>query len=409
VPVGFALLAGRNRGELSDPVRVTPIHDRVAHAPMEDVGQWKRPWYFPRDGEDQHAAVARECRAVRTGVGMMDASTLGKILLQGPDVGVLLDRVYTNLFSTLKVGKVRYGVMCGPDGMVLDDGTTARLAEEEWLMSTTTGNAAAVFDTLEEWLQTEWPDLDVTLTSVTDQWAVVAVAGPRSRDVLAALAPSLDCSVEGFGFMDVREATVAGLPARIMRISFSGELAYEVSVPGWYGAALWDAIAAAGEPFGITPYGTETMHVLRAEKGFPIVGQDTDGTVTPHDLGMSWVVSRKKDDFIGKRSLARDDAQRPDRRHLVGLVPLDGATPLVEGAQLVAHGADLGAVPVPMAGHVTSAYRSGHDGRPFALALLDGGRDRVGEVLDAVDARAPVPVRVTGPVSYDEEGARRDG
>jgi sarcosine oxidase subunit alpha len=409
VPLSFGLLASRNRGELSDPVRLSQLHDRFAHAPMENVGQWKRPWYFPAPEESLDEAVVREVRAVRTGVGMMDASTLGKILLQGADVGVLLDRVYTNLFSTLKVGKVRYGVMCGPDGMVIDDGTTARLSETEWLMSTTTGNAAAVLDLLEEWHQTEWPELDLTMTSVTDQWSVVAVAGPSSRDVVAALAPELDCSAEAFSFMDWRTAVVAGIPARVMRISFSGELAFEINVPSWWGAALWDAVAQAGASYGITPYGTETMHVLRAEKGFPIVGQDTDGTVTPYDLGMGWAVSKKKVDFIGKRSLARDDAHRPDRRQLVGLVPVDGTSRIVEGAQLVAAGADLTAFPVPMAGHVTSAYPAGHDGLPFALALLDGGRDRVGEVLDAVDDLVPVPVRVTGPVSYDEEGARRDG
>ncbi|WP_244930346.1 2Fe-2S iron-sulfur cluster-binding protein [Nocardioides sp. W7] len=409
LPLSFGLLAGRNRGLLSDPVRLSQLHDRVAHAPMENVGQWKRPWYFPAPEEALDDAVAREVRAVRTGVGMMDASTLGKILLQGTDVGVLLDRVYTNLFSTLKVAKVRYGVMCGPDGMVIDDGTTARLSETEWLMSTTTGNAAAVLDALEEWHQTEWPELDVSMTSVTDQWSVVAVAGPRSREVVAALAPELDCSAEAFGFMEWRSAPVAGIPARVMRISFSGELAFEIDVPSWWGAALWDAVAQAGAAYGITPYGTETMHVLRAEKGFPIVGQDTDGTVTPYDLGLGWAVSKKKVDFIGKRSLARADAQRPDRRHLVGLKPVDGTSRIAEGAQLVAHGADLTAYPVPMAGHVTSAYPAGHDGRPFALALLDGGRDRIGEVLDAVDDLVPVPVRVTGPVSYDEEEARRDG
>lgn len=415
LPLSFGLLAGRDRGVLSDPVRVSQVHDRLSHAPMEDVGQWKRPWYFPGPEEDRDAAVAREVRAVRSGVGMMDASTLGKIALHGKDVGVLLDRVYTNLFSTLAVGSVRYGLMCGPDGMVLDDGTTARLGPDEWLMTTTTGNAATVLDALEEWHQTEWPGLDVSLTSVTDQWSVVAVAGPSSRDVVAALAPDIDCSADAFGFMRVRDAGpagIAGLPGRVMRISFSGELAYELSVPSWYGAALWDAVAAAGAAAamgGITAYGTETMHVLRAEKGFPIVGQDTDGTVTPYDLGMSWAVSRTKVDFIGKRSLARADALRADRRHLVGLVPLDGTTRIAEGAQLVAHGADLTAVPVPMAGHVTSAYPAGHDGRPFALALLDGGRDRLGEVLDAVDDLVPVSVRVTGPVSYDVDGARRDG
>ncbi len=414
-PVSFALLAGRDRDALSDPVRVTAIHDRhVADGvPFEDVGQWRRPWYVPHQGEDLAASVRRECAAVRTGVGMMDASTLGKIVCRGADVGRFLDRVYTGLFSTLKVGSIRYGVMCGPDGMVVDDGTVARIGEDEWLVTTTTGNAAAVLDSLEEWAMTEWPELDVAFTSVTDQWAVVAVAGPRSRDVLAALAPDLDVSNEAFGFMQWRDAVVGTLPARVMRISFSGELAYEIDVPAWYGAALWDAVRRAGEPFGITAYGTETMHVLRAEKGFPIVGQDTDGTVTPGDLGMGWAISPRKvregADFVGARSLQRADAVRPDRRQLVGLVPTDGSSAIVEGAQLVAAGADLTDLPVPMLGHVTSAYDSVTVGSPFALALLESGRTRHGEELDAVDSLVPVRVRVVDPVPYDPEGARRDG
>ncbi|MFY0405965.1 2Fe-2S iron-sulfur cluster-binding protein [Solicola sp. PLA-1-18] len=411
-PLPFGLLAGRDRGALSDPVRVTAMHDRhlAAGGPLEDVGQWKRPWYFPQRGESMHDAVLRECRAVREDVGMMDASTLGKIVCHGADVGEMLDRVYTGLMSSLKVGKVRYGVMCGPDGMVVDDGTVARLSDDEWLVTTTTGNAASVLDSLEEWQQTEWPHLDARFTSVTEQWAVVALAGPRSREVLAGLAPDLDVSNEGFGFMEWHDASVAGLPVRVMRISFSGELAYELHVPAAWGGALWDAVAAAG---GVTPYGTETMHVLRAEKGYPIVGQDTDGTVTPVDLGMAWAISPKKvregRDFVGARSLVRDEANRPDRRHLVGLVPVDGSTAIAEGSQLVDAGADLAAVPVPMHGHVTSAYASVALGTPFALALLDGGRDRLGEELDAVDLRVPVRVRVTEPVPYDPEGARRDG
>lgn len=406
-PVSFALLAGRDRGTLADPERVTPMQPwHVAQGvPFEDVGQWKRPWYVPRDGEDLDAAVRRECRAVRESVGMMDASTLGKIELQGRDVGVFLDRMYTNMFSTLKVGRIRYGVMCHADGMVFDDGTTARLTEDRWLMSTTTGNAAAVLDWLEEWLYTEWPELDVRCTSVTDHWATVAVAGPRSRDVLAALAPDLDVSAEAFPFMSVREAEVAHLPARVMRISFSGELAYEVNVSAWYGLGLWEAVLRAGEPYGITPYGTETMHVLRAEKGFPIVGQDTDGTVTPQDLGMTWAVSRKKA-FVGKRSYRRTDNLRDDRKQLVGLLP-DGDRVVAEGAQVVAD--PSAPVPVPMAGHVTSSYWSVPLGRPFALALVHRGASRHGERLYAVDDGDAVPVTLTSPVFYDAEGERRDG
>ncbi|MFF8845619.1 sarcosine oxidase subunit alpha family protein [Streptomyces sp. NPDC015127] len=409
-PVSFAALAGRDRGALSDPVRTTALHEwHVAHGALfENVGQWKRPWYYPQDGEDMEAAVLRECRATRESVGFMDASTLGKIDVQGPDAGVFLDRLYTNMMSTLKVGMIRYGVMCRPDGMVFDDGTVIRVAQDRFLVTTTTGNAAAVLDWMEEWLQTEWPELKVHCTSVTEQWATVALVGPKSREVLASLAPKLAVGNDDFPFMAWREATVAGIEARVCRISFSGELAFEINVSPWQGLALWEAVYEAGAPYGITPYGTETMHVLRAEKGYPIIGQDTDGTVTPQDLGMSWVVSKKKPDFIGKRSYARADTVRPDRKHLVGLLPDDPGTFLPEGTHLVADGV-LPAPPVPMLGHVTSSYRSAALGRTFALALIKGGRDRIGERLYAPVGDQLVPVTVAGPVLYDPEGARRDG
>ncbi|MBV7695643.1 sarcosine oxidase subunit alpha family protein [Streptomyces sp. TRM70350] len=409
-PVSFAALAGRDRGALSDPVRTTALHEwHVAHGALfENVGQWKRPWYYPQDGEDMEAAVLRECRATRESVGFMDASTLGKIDVQGPDAGVFLDRLYTNMMSTLKVGMIRYGVMCRPDGMVFDDGTVIRVAPERFLVTTTTGNAAAVLDWMEEWLQTEWPELKVHCTSVTEQWATVALVGPKSRAVLAALAPRLAVANDDFPFMAWRETTVAGIEARVCRISFSGELAYEINVSPWRALALWEAVYEAGAPYGITPYGTETMHVLRAEKGYPIIGQDTDGTVTPQDLGMSWVVSKKKPDFIGKRSFARADTARPDRKHLVGLLPEDPGTFLPEGTHLVAEGV-LPTPPVPMLGHVTSSYRSAALGRTFALALIKGGRDRIGERLYAPVGDQLVPVTVASPVLYDPEGARRDG
>ncbi|MGW2602838.1 sarcosine oxidase subunit alpha family protein [Streptomyces mirabilis] len=409
-PVSFAALAGRDRGALSDPVRTTAIHEwHVAHGALfENVGQWKRPWYYPHDGEDMEAAVLRECAAARDGVAFMDASTLGKIDVQGPDAGVFLDRLYTNMMSTLKVGMIRYGVMCRPDGMVFDDGTVIRLAQDRFLVTTTTGNAAAVLDWMEEWLQTEWPELKVHCTSVTEQWATVALVGPRSRDVLGALAPQLSVANDDFPFMAWRETTVAGIEARVCRISFSGELAYEINVSPWAALTLWQALHEAGSPYGITPYGTETMHVLRAEKGYPIIGQDTDGTVTPQDLGMNWVVSKKKPDFIGKRSYARADSVRPDRKHLVGLLPEDPGTFLPEGTHLVAD-SELPAPPVPMLGHVTSSYRSAALGRTFALALIKGGRDRIGERLYAPVGDRLVPVTVANPVLYDPEGARRDG
>jgi sarcosine oxidase, subunit alpha len=409
-PVSFAALAGRDRGGLSDPVRTTALHQWhvTHHALFENVGQWKRPWYYPQDGEDMETAVLRECAAAREGVAFMDASTLGKIDVQGPDAGAFLDLLYTNMMSTLKVGMIRYGVMCKPDGMVFDDGTVIRLAPDRFLVTTTTGNAATVLDWMEEWLQTEWPELRVHCTSVTEQWATVALVGPDSRAVLGSLAPRLAVANDDFPFMAWRETTVAGIEARVCRISFSGELAYEINVSPWEALALWEALYEAGAPYGITPYGTETMHVLRAEKGYPIIGQDTDGTVTPQDLGMSWAVSKKKPDFLGKRSFARADTLRPDRKHLVGLLPEDPGTFLPEGTQLVAD-SELPAPPVPMLGHVTSSYRSAALGRTFALALLKGGRERIGERLYAPVGDRLVPVTVASPVLYDPEGARRDG
>ncbi|MEV6302868.1 2Fe-2S iron-sulfur cluster-binding protein [Actinoplanes sp. NPDC051861] len=398
-PVSFAALAGRERGMLSDPVRVTALHawHEANGALFENVGQWKRPWYYPRDGEDMTTAVLRECRAARESVAMMDASTLGKIDVRGPDAALFLDRLYTNMISTLRPGAIRYGVMCRLDGMVLDDGTVIRLAEDRFLVTTTTGNAAAILDWMEEWLQTEWPDLRVHCTSVTEQWATVALVGPASREVLAGIAPGLDVSRAGFPFMTWRDTTVSGIAARVCRISFSGELAYEINVSWWDALRLWETLVAAG----VTPYGTETMHVLRAEKGYPIIGQDTDGTVTPQDLGLGWAVSRKKSDFIGKRSFMRTDTSRPDRKQLVGLLPADGRTLLPEGVHLVA-GPDV-------LGHVTSSYRSAALGRTFALALLKGGRDLVGQTVQAALGDDMIPVTVTGSVLYDPEGARRDG
>jgi sarcosine oxidase subunit alpha len=397
-------------------VRITAIHPwHVSHgAVFENVGQWQRPWYYPQPYpsglvEDMETAVLRECRAAREGVALMDGSTLGKINVQGADAGEFLDRLYTNIMSTLKPGFIRYGVMCGMDGMIIDDGTVTRVSDSEFLLTTTTtGNAAQILEWMEEFAQTEWPDLRVSLTSVTEHWVTLALVGPASRNVLAALAPDLDVSNEAFGFMTWRDATVAGLEARVCRISFSGELAYEINVSAWDGLALWEALIEAGKPYGITPYGTETMHVLRAEKGYPIIGQDTDGTVTPQDLGMGWVVSKKKLDFIGKRSHQRAENNRPDRKHLVGLLPLDPHKRLAEGAQVLAS-SEQPEPPVPMLGHVTSSYRSAALDSTFALALVRAGRDRIGETLHAWQHGELVAVTVTDPVLYDKEGARRDG
>jgi len=412
-PVAFAALAGRSRGRMFDPERITAVHqwhvDRGAV--FEDVGQWKRPRYYPLPGETMEAAVLRECTAARTGVGILDGSTLGKIDVQGYDAATFLDMLYTNMMSTLKVGMIRYGVMCGVDGMVIDDGTVMRLADDRFQVFTTTGGAAHVLDWMEEWLQTEWPHLHVRLTSVTEQWHTFPVVGPRSRDVIRAVFGDVDVSNDAFPFMAWRDTAIDGVHVRLGRVSFSGELAYEVNVMGWYAAALWERLIEAGEPYGITPYGTETMHVLRAEKGYPIIGQDTDGTVTPQDLGMTWVVSKKKPDFIGKRSFTRSENLNPLRKQFVGLLPVDAETVLPEGAQIIESSQD-GAIPpppVPMLGHVTSSYRSAELGRPFALALIKGGHARIGDILNVPVDGTLVPVEVTGSVLVDPEGTRRDG
>lgn len=406
-PVSFGAIAGRELGDFLDPIRKTCIHEwHVEHGALfEDVGQWKRPWYFPRKGEDLHAAVARECLAVRNSVGMLDASTLGKIDIQGPDAATLLNWLYTNPWSKLEVGKCRYGLMLDENGMVFDDGVTTRLGEQHFLMTTTTGGAARVLNWMERWLQTEWPQLKVHLTTVTDHWATFALVGPNSRRVLQKVCADIDLAPQAFPFMSYRSGTVAGVAARVMRISFSGELAYEVNVPANLGRKVWEALMAAGAEFDITPYGTETMHVLRAEKGYIIVGQDTDGSVSPLDLGMEGMVAKSKD-FLGKRSLARADTARQDRKQLVGLKPLDPAAVLPEGGQIVARPTNGGIT--PMLGHVTSSYFSPILQRSIAMALLKGGQSRHGErIYVALRDGGNVEAEVCSPVFYDVEGGRQ--
>ena len=333
VPVPFAALAGRERGLLSDPIRITPLHQWhvEAGAVFEDVGQWKRPWYFPKPGECMEDAVRRECMTARQGVALMDASTLGKIDIRGPDAGIFLDRIYTNMFSTLPEGQCRYGLMCKADGMVFDDGVTTRLGKNHFLMTTTTGGAAGVLAWLEEWLQTEWPDLKVYCTSVTEHISTIALVGPKSRQLLRELVTGSDFSKEAFPFMHSRVATIDGIPVRIARISFSGELAFEINVTSCYARYIWERLWVLGRPYDLTAYGTETMHVLRAEKGYVIIGQDTDGTQTPYDLNMSWIVSKKKE-FIGKRSFQLPYLKATARPQLVGLLPENGDEVIPEGA-----------------------------------------------------------------------------
>jgi sarcosine oxidase subunit alpha len=407
-PVTFGAIAGRDVGDLLDPVRKTAIHQwhEEAGAEFENVGQWRRPWYYPRPSESMHDAVNRECMAARNGVAVVDASTLGKIDIQGRDAAEFLDRIYTNGWKRLAIGRCRYGLMLGEDGMLLDDGVTARLGDHHYMMHTTTSGAATVMSWLERWLQTEWPELDVNLTSVTDHWATVSVVGPKSRQVISKLCYDIDLSNDAFPFMSHRQGTVAGVAARVFRISFSGELTFEINVSANYGRHVWEAVMAAGEEHGITPYGTETMHVLRAEKGFIIVGQDTDGSVNPMDLGMESLVSRHKD-CLGKRSLSRSDMLRDDRKQLAGLLTEDPEMVLPEGGQVVV---DLRApIPTPMIGHVTSSYYSACLGRSIALALVKGGRSRMGETIYVPPARGrPVPAVISSPIFYDPKGERQN-
>lgn len=409
-PVTFGACAGEGVGELFDPVRKTAIHEwhEAAGAPFEVVGQWIRPWYFPQEKEDLHAAVARECLATRNSVGIMDASTLGKIDVQGPDAVAFLERIYTHNVGKMQIGRCAYGIMLGEDGMVKDDGVMARLGERHFYLTTTTGGAASVLAWLEIWLQTEWPDLEVYLTSVTDHFSTIAVVGPNSRRVLQGLGCSVDLQKDSFPFMSVQSAELADVPVQLFRVSFSGELAFEVNVDSCYALHMWQLLMKAGEEFDITPYGTETMHVLRAEKGFVILGQDTDGSVNPVDLGMSWLLSKDKD-FLGKRSLSRPDTERHDRKQLVGLLSVDGSTVLTEGAQLIEGGTTTTTGPVPMSGHVTSSYESACLGQPIALAMLQAGQSRKGdELLAAASDGSRVSVKVVSPVFYDPKGERQN-
>ena len=408
-PVTFGALAGHAYGKLFDPTRCTPIHSWAeAHgAVFEDVGQWKRAWYFPKAGEDMHQAVARECRTVRQAAGIFDASTLGKIEVVGPDAARFLDLIYTNSWAKLGVGRCRYGIMLREDGFIYDDGVVGRIAEDRFHVTTTTGGAPRVLHHMEDYLQTEFPELKVWLTSVTEQWAVIAVQGPKAREIVAPLVEGIDISDAAMPHMSVREGRVCGVPARLFRVSFTGERGFEINVPADYGQAVWEAVWAEGQKHGACAYGTETMHVLRAEKGYIIVGQDTDGTVTPDDAGLSWAVAKNKSDFVGVRGLKRPDLVAKGRKQLVGLKTQDPGMVLEEGAQIVADPKQ--SVPMKMIGHVTSSYWSENCGRSIAFALLEDGRERMGERLYIPMPDGVIEAEVTSTIFFDDKGERLHG
>lgn len=407
-PISMGSIGGEARDAVFQPIRRTALHDwhDANGAEWEPVGQWRRPYAYLRAAESTHDAVMRETKNTRENLGLLDASTLGKLIVKGPDAGKFLDMMYTNMMSTLKPGKCRYGLMCDENGFLIDDGVVARIDEDTWLCHTTTGGADRIHGHMEEWLQTEWWDWKVYVANVTEQYTQVAVVGPKAREVLEKLG-GMDVSADALGFMEWADGTLGGFDVRAYRISFSGELSYEIAVPAAQGQAFWDALMTAGAAFGVMPYGTEALHILRAEKGFIMIGDETDGTIIPQDLGLNWALSKKKEDYLGKRGQMRTHMADPSRWKLVGLETVDGST-LPDGAYAVGEGVNANGQRVTI-GRVTSTYHSPNLGRGIAMGLVLHGPDRMGETLtfpgtDGKEYRA----KIVNPVFYDPEGAKQN-
>ena len=405
-PLTLGTITGPETGEHFIPIRRSAMHDTHADlgATFVRAGQWLRPQYYQHPGETMWEAIYRETTHVREKVGMVDVSTLGKIDLQGKDAAEFLNRLYINGFKKLDVGKCRYGVMLREDGIVFDDGTVTRIAENHYLITTTTVHAGPVLQHMEYMAQVEWPELDLNMISVTEEWAAIAVAGPRSRDLLGKVLDDIDVSAEACPFMAFREGTIGDAPARLFRISFSGELAYEINVPADYGHDVWMRIMEIGQEFEIAPYGTEAMGILRIEKGH-VVGGELNGRTTADDLGFGGMMSSAKD-FIGKRATNREGLQDPSRAQLVGLVPVDGKSRIPRGARIVDNPDQP--TPIPLQGEVTSFCYSPNLGHPIGLALIERGRERMGETTYALAPlnNQKVEVRITHPVFIDPEGER---
>lgn len=405
-PVTFGTVAGQSVGPFYLPLRRLPTDALLQQygAVMEDYGGWSRPAYLPREHESEHHAVERELHAVRNGVGLIDYSPLGKILVHGPDAAELLQRIYVNNMRTLKPGACRYGIMLGEDGIVMDDGVLTRWAPDSFQVGTTSGNAERVTEWLEEWLQCEWVDLDVIVEPVTTQWSVVMVAGPNARTLLERLGSDIDFSAAAFPHMTARAGTLGGVPLRVMRVSFTGELSYEVSVPWRYGASLWSQLLILGADLGVTPFGVEALMVMRIEKGFLHVGTETDGSTLPQDIGFGDIIAKKADDFTGRRSTMTPEGLRTDRRQLVGLAPVDARTVLPTGA----HATEGAGKARRTIGWVTSSVYSPTLGRPVAMGVVERGRARMGETIDIYDARGrnAIPAVIVAPTAYDPNGER---
>lgn len=407
-PISMGAIAGEARGDLFQPLRRTPMHEwhEANGAEWEPVGQWRRPYCYIQGDETPADAVTREVTAVRQSLGLLDASTLGKIIVKGPDAGRFLDMMYTNMMSNLGIGKCRYGLMCNENGFLIDDGVVARIDADTWLCHTTTGGADHIHAHMEEWLQTEWWDWQVYTANVTEQWAQIAVVGPNARNLLEKFTDD-DLSAEAFPFMTWKDVTLNSVRARVFRISFSGELSYEVATPAGMGRAVWNELLAGAEEFGATTYGTEALHVLRAEKGFIMIGDETDGTVTPQDLCLNWAVSKKKHDFIGKRGQQRSHLCDPTRWRLVGLQTLDGSV-LPDGAYAATQARNANGQRKTI-GRVTSTYYSPTLKRGIAMGLVENGPQRMGEVIDFPMLDGTVQqVRIVDPVQYDKAGEKQN-
>ena len=405
-PVTIGTIVGREVGKEYMPTRKTPMHNwhEKNNAVWVDAGAWKRPRYYKRGNETLFEASKREAKNVRDHVGICDVTTLGKIDVKGPDAAEFLNRVYTNAWLKLPIGKARYGVMLREDGIVMDDGTTTRISENHYHMTTTTAQAANVLSHLEYYLQVVWPDLNVNVVSTTEQWAGAALAGPKSREVLSKLFPELDVSNEGLPFMGYLEGKFFGIDARIFRISFSGELAYEINVPSDYGMFMWEKIVEIGEEFNVQPYGTEALSTLRIEMGH-VAGPELDGRTIPYDVSLEGLVSKKKD-FVGKRSLIKEAFNKEDRQKIVGLVPIDRKSSIPEGSHLVED--SKAKLPNPKLGHVSSSCWSVENNNPFSLAILKDGKNMIGKKLYAVSPlkNTSIEVEVISSHYVDHEGKR---
>ncbi len=411
-PLNFSAIAGRSTYKFYDPIRKTSIHPwHVKHnAVFEDVGQWKRPWYFKKnEKETMYEAVQRESKQVRESAGILDGSTLGKIEIKGKDALAFINLIYTNSFTKMKPMTARYALMLGEDGMVKDDGIVCKINDQHFITTTTTGGAANVLAHMEEYAQTEWPEMNVYINSITEQFSTFNISGPKAKTIMERVFNTVDFSNEKFPYMTFNNFDYLNTKVRILRASFTGEQGYEIYVNPKHALTLWERIFYYSRDLVLVPYGTETMHLLRAEKGYIIVGQETDGTVTPLDLNLNWMIGKKKKDFIGKRSLTRSDIVSSERKTLVGLIPLNKAYGIEEGQHIIEEKNLETPIrkPVKMLGHVTSSYFSPTLNHCVAMALIKGGNRKIGSQLYVSTSDLNViPVEVVKPNFIDPENER---